>query len=163
MTWQKYIASKLLRLDSADSRVRVNHRSSRFSQSSGVVRLHRSIPQGIHKCSEPLGGVLQHTFVSRSWARVSWRISACQSPRTEAQLSARVPRCAVSGWDQTIIWPKPRAVWSGGGELGVESTRAAAPGRPQSGRLQPARRGVTRGGPATVTSSAVSMETVHYK
>lgn len=58
---------------------------------------------------------------------------------------------------------EPRAEWSGGGELRLESTRAEAPGRPQSRRLQPARLGVTRGGPATVTSSAVSMETVHYK
>lgn len=67
------------------------------------------------------------------------------------------------GLGSPVEGPELPAGRSGGGELGAESTRATAPGRPQSGRLQPARRGVTRGGPATVTSSAVAMVTVHYK
>lgn len=67
------------------------------------------------------------------------------------------------GLGSPVEGPELRAGRSGGGKLGAESTRATAPGRPQSGRLQPARRGVTRGGPATVTSSAVAMVTVHYK
>lgn len=78
-------------------------------------------------------------------------------------LAHRCPGAPFHLGPDKVIRLEPRAECSGGGERGAESTRAAAPGRPQSWRLQPTRRGVTRGGPATVTSSAVSMETVHYK
>lgn len=106
-------------------------------------------------------------FLSWCWARVSWRSPACQTRGGGAQsiaerIGAQVLYSGL-GLGSPVEGPELRAGRSGGGKLGAESTRATAPGRPQSGRLQPARRGVTRGGPATVTSSAVAMVTVHYK